>query len=178
MLAGITALGVMVLGVLYGIVIAIVLSIAVALERIVRPHDAVLGDLPDVDGWVDVVAHPAARTASGLVVFRFDAPLFFVNSERFAERVEEVLDDSPGVEDWFVLDCEGIGALDATAVDMLRQLVVSLRERQVHVVAVARANERVLATLRRGGLVEPDGDLRVYPTINAAVEAFRSRGAS
>jgi len=99
-LAVVATTGVVVLGVLYGIVIAVALSIAVALANIARPHDAVLGDMPDVDGWVDVNEYPAALTSPGLVVFRFDAPLFFVNAERFSDRVQQVLADNPGDEEW------------------------------------------------------------------------------
>lgn len=122
-LAVVATTGVVVLGVLYGIVIAVALSIAVALANIARPHDAVLGDMPDVDGWVDVNEYPAALTSPGLVVFRFDAPLFFVNAERFSDRVQQVLADNPGDEEWLVMDCEGIrrarriGGRDAGRVD-------------------------------------------------------------
>lgn len=174
-LAGVAVAGVIVLGVLYGILIAVALSIGVALAHIARPHDAVLGDMPDIDGWVDVDEYPAAVTSPGLVVFRFDAPLFFVNAERFSDRVVHVLADNPGDEEWFVMDCEGIGALDASAVEMLTDLFARLREGGLEVIAVARANELVLDRLRRADLLEPSGRVRVYPTINSAVRAFHTR---
>ncbi len=174
-LAVVATTGVVVLGVLYGIVIAVALSIAVALANIARPHDAVLGDMPDVDGWVDVNEYPAALTSPGLVVFRFDAPLFFVNAERFSDRVQQVLADNPGDEEWLVMDCEGIGALDASAVEMLGELIGHLQTAGVAVIAVARANERVLDRLRRAGLLQPTGQVHTYPTINGAVRAFHNR---
>lgn len=174
-LAVVAATGVVVLGVLYGIVIAVALSIAVALATIARPHDAVLGDMPEIDGWVDVDEYPSAVTSPGMVVFRFDAPLFFVNAERFGERVRQVLATNPGDEEWFVMDCEGIGALDSSAVDTLTELFNGLRADGVQVIAVARANEPVLHRLQRAGLVEPAGDVRSFATINAAVKAFRER---
>ena len=174
-LAVVATTAVLVLGVLYGILFAVGLSIAVALAHIARPHDAVLGDMPDIDGWVDIEEYPNAVTSPGLVVFRFDAPLFFVNAERFSDRVRQVLLDNPGTEEWFVMDCEGIGALDASALDALRELFEVLAGEGVQVIAVARANERVLHRLERAELLQPVGPLHAFPTINGAVRAFHAR---
>jgi sulfate permease, SulP family len=176
-LAVIAAMAVIVLGVLSGVLVAVGLSLLVALYRIARPHDAVLGDYPGLDGWVEVETYPEAVTEPGLLVYRFDAPLFFVNAERFRDRVELALVDNPGEEDWLVLDFEGIGALDATALDVLGELTGRLRELEVSVVAVARANDAVLARLRKADLLEPSGSLRTFPTINSAVRAYRARDA-
>ena len=172
-LAIVAALGVLVFGVLVGVLVAVILAVIVALYRIARPHDAILGDHPDADGWVDVGAYPEAVTEPGLVVFRFDAPLFFVNADRFRDRVEQVLLDNPGEEEWLVLDFEGVGALDATALDVLVEVAASAGELEVRVVGVARANDRVIARLALAELLEPRGPLRVFPTINAAVRAYR-----
>jgi MFS superfamily sulfate permease-like transporter len=147
----------------------------VALARVARPHDAVLGDAPSLDGWVEVEDYPQATTEPGLLVYRFDAPLFFVNSDRFRARVEEVLEENPGAEEWLVLDFEGVGSLDATALDGLTELVESLGPRGVAQVAVARPNHDVMARLRAAGLLEPAGPVRAFPTINSAVRAFRER---
>lgn len=174
-LAVAAVIGVIVLGVLYGIVIAVAMSIAVALARIGRPHDAVLGDLPEHDGWVDIGEYPNAVTAAGLVVFRFDAPLIFINAERFSDRIDEVLSAAPDPIDWLVIDCEGIGTLDASAVDVLQEVIASLERRHIGTVAVARTNDHVLDRMRRARLTEPGGPIRVFPTINAAVRAFGLR---
>lgn len=174
-LAVVAALGVIVLGVLVGVLVAVLLAVTVALYRIARPHDAVLGDYPGSDGWVDIGAYPEAVTEPGLVVFRFDAPLFYVNAERFRDRVEQVLMDNPGDEEWLVLDFEGVGALDATALDVLVDVATSATNGSVRVVGVARANDWVITRLRRAELLEPAGPLRVFPTINGAVTAYRQR---
>jgi len=176
-LAAVTTLGVVVFDVLVGVVVAVVLSVLAAVYHIARPHDAVLGDLAGVDGWVDVGAYPDAATEPGLVVYRFDAPLFFVNADRFRARVEQVLEENAGREEWLVLDFEGIGALDVTAADALADLLEHLEEREVEVVAVARAIGPVLGVLDRAGLLAPRGRLVPYPTINAAVRAYRDRPA-
>ena len=170
-----TAMAVIVFDVLVGVLVAVMLSIAVALYRIARPHDAVLGDYPGLDGWVDVGAYVGAQTEPGLLVYRFDAPLFFVNAERFAERVEHALAENPGTEDWLVLDFEGVGAVDATALEALYDLLQRLPQSGVQVVALARANDVVLDRLQRAGMVEPAGPLQVFPTINGAVRAYRQR---
>ena len=173
-LAVVAALVVIVVDVLTGVVVAVVLSVIIAIHRIARPHDAILGDHPDLDGWVDVGAYPGAHTEAGLVVYRFDAPLFFINAERFRERLEQSLSDHGGTTDWIVLDFEGVGALDATALDVLGELVRHLLDGGVRVVGVARTNDLVLTRLERAALVEPAGPLRVFPTINSGVRAYRA----
>ena len=173
-LAATSALAVMVFDVLYGVLIAVGLSLLVALGRIARPHDAILGDGQDLDGWVDAETHPGARTLPGLLVYRFDAPLFFANADRYRERLEQLVEENPGEEEWLVLDFEGVGEADTTAVDMLVELVAEQREAG-RVIAVARANDRVLHRLARADLLQPAGSVVVYPTINAAVRAFQSR---
>ena len=155
--------------------VAIVLSTLVAMAHVACPHDAVLGDLPGLDGWVDIDAYRQAVTEPGLLVYRFDAPLFFVNADRFCDRVEEVLADNAGDEEWLVLDFEGVGALDSTAADALAGLLVRLRATGIIHVGVARANHEVLGLLGRAELLAPVGPIVVYPTINAAVRAYRQR---
>jgi MFS superfamily sulfate permease-like transporter len=174
-LALVTATAVVVAGVLPGVAVAVGLSLALALSRLARPHDSLLGDVPGLEGWVGVDEFPEATLTEGLAVFRFDAPLMFLNIERFAARVEQALADNEGDEEWLVLDFEGVGGLDATAIEGLRDLVDRLADADVTVVAVARANDRVRAGLRTARLLAPDGPLRDFPTINSAVHAFRTR---
>ena len=173
-LAATSALAVMVFDVLIGVLIAVGLSLLVALGRIARPHDAILGDGQNLDGWVDAQTHPGARTLPGLLVYRFDAPLFFANADRYRERLEELVEENPGEEEWLVLDFEGVGEADTTAVDMLAELLDE-HQNAGRVVAIARANERVLRRLERAALLQPEGSIVVYPTINAAVRAFQGR---
>ena len=174
LLAVVAALGVIVVDILAGVLIAVALSVVVALGRTARPHDAVLGDHPALDGWVEVDTHPDARVEPGLLVYRFDAPLFFLNSERFRSRVLDTLERNPGQEDWLVLDFEGVGGLDATALDGLAELSQSLADLGLTRIAVARANAQVVSKLRRMQLLAPVGPLHNYPTINGAVRDFRA----
>ena len=173
LLAAVAALGVIVFDVLVGVLLAVTLSVLAALGRIARPHDAVLGDAPGLEGWVEVDAHPDAVREPGLLVYRFDAPLFFLNADRYRRRVLEAVEANPGDEEWLVLDFEGIGALDATALDSLAGFLEQVGATGIEVVAVARANDDVVRRLRRAQLLEPHGPLRDFATINAAVNAFR-----
>lgn len=189
-LAVVAALGVMVFDLLTGVLLAIGLSVLVTFAKITVPHDAVLVRADDLDGWVDpdllrsdlVLQPPVHKKTTRetskferLLVYRFDAPLFFANSERFRERLELMLERNPGAEDWVVLDFEGVGDVDATGLEMLALLAQDLRARDM-TVAVARANDRALDGLRRAALVGDDGFV-VFATINSAVRTYlQTRG--
>jgi sulfate permease, SulP family len=172
-----TAAGVIAFDVLIGVVVSVALSLAITVYRIARPHDSVLGNAAELDGWVDVETYPGAVLEPGLLVYRFDAPLFFTNANRYRERVATALRQQPGVERWLVLDLEGVGTIDATAVASLDGLVDDVRQEGVEVVAVARANPLALDRLRRAGLLQPQGPITVFHTINSAVRAFREGSA-
>jgi MFS superfamily sulfate permease-like transporter len=169
----VTCLAVVGVDLLLGVLVAVGLSIVLTLARVARPHDAILGEGAGLDGWIDV-DDDRATTLPGLLVYRFDAPLFFANAEWFRERVAVALDHNPGEERTVVIDLEGVGSIDATAVEHLSELVAELRADDV-VVAVARPNQRVLDTLTRSGLVDELGADAVFPTINAAVADHRRR---
>jgi len=176
LLAAVAALAVMVFDVLVGVLIALVMSVALLLRRLARPHDSVLADGVTQGGWVDARLYGLSPTHPGLLVYRFDAPLFFGNIERFRARVDEALTSNPGDETWLVLDFEGVGDIDTTALDGLRELTEALTRTGL-VVAVARANAPVTALLARSGLVVQGGvgpTLRPFPTLKAAVTAFET----
>lgn len=172
-LAAATALGVMVFDVLTGVLIAVALSAGVALWRIARPSDAVLGGASELDGWVAVDEFPDAHPLPGLLVYRFDAPLFFANADWFRQRVRKALDINPGEEEWIIFDFDGVGSIDTTAIEMLQDLVAELPGLGIDVIGIARANHPTVDRLSRAELLEPTGPIRSFPTINVAVRAFR-----
>ena len=174
-LAAVTALGVMIFDVLTGVLIAVALSAAVALWRIARPSDAVLGGASELDGWVAVDDFPTARPLPGLLVYRFDAPLFFANAEWFHQRVRQALETNPGVEEWIIIDFDGVGSIDTTAIEMLEELLGELPSLGIEVVGVARTNSTTIDRLTRAGLLAPAGPIQSFPTINRAVQRFRNR---
>jgi len=169
-LAVLTTLAVMGLDVLYGVLLAMAASILLALSRIAVPHDAVLTDSVDLDGWVDADLYGLEPGHEGLLVYRFDAPLFFVNATRFRERLYHFIDEKPGEESWVVLDFEGIGDVDASAVEMLEELAAELDARGIQV-AISRANGVAMGRLRAARLLAPEGTIRPHATILGAVRA-------
>lgn len=173
-LAAVTCLAVVGVDLLTGVLVAVGLSILLTLARAARPHDAILGDGTGLDGWI-ALDDERARPLPGLLVYRFDGPLFFANGEYYAERVRRAIAINPGEETGVVLDMEGIGSVDTTAVDHLSELLDELRADGLEV-SLARPNRRVVEVLRRGGVVG-DGGPRVFATINAAVAAHRRRTA-
>ena len=164
--------GVLVFGVLGGVVIAISLSIGVFLYRSARPHDAVLGRVPDVDGYHDVGRFLDAETVPGLLVYRFDAPPFFVNAEYLRTRVLALAGSSDRLS-WLVLNAEAWTFLDATAIDVLARLHDELAERGI-VLGFARLKGRQREIFEETGLTERIGADRFFPTVRAAVAAFES----
>ncbi len=172
----VAAAGVVVFDLLVGIGVAVALSIADLFRRVARAHDAVLGSVPGLAGLHDVDDYPEATTIPGLVVYRYDAPLFFANAEDFETRVLAVVDATAHVE-WVVLNMEANVEVDLTALDRLEELRMDLESRGV-VVALARVKQDLAVYLERTGFLERIGREHVYPTLPTALEAFRSRGAS
>ncbi len=172
-LAAVTCLAVIGVDLLTGVLVAVGLSMLLTLGRVARPHDAILGEGAGLDGWIEI-DDERAKPLSGLLVYRFDGPLFFANGDYFLERVRAAIEANPGVETSVVLDMEGIGSIDTTAVDHLEALCDELEARGI-VVSVARANTKVLALLGRAGITDRLGPERLFPTINAAVEDHRRR---
>lgn len=170
-----TVAGVLLLDILRGLLLAIGLSAVLLLARVARPHAAVLGLVPGLAGMHDVGDFAGSRTIPGLVVFRYDSPLFFANAEDFRRRALAAVDEAEdaGPVAWFLLNAEANVHVDLTALDALEDLRRELAERGV-VVALARVKQELLADLRRTGLVGRIGDDRVYPTLPTAVAAYEA----
>ena len=120
--------GVALLGVLVGIFVAILLSLGDFVRRAWRPHDAVLGREDDLKGYHDIDRHPTARLIPGLLLYRFDAPLFSANAGYFRRRVRRLVDDAANPVRWVVVAAEPITDIDTTAADTLRDLLDELRQ--------------------------------------------------
>lgn len=173
-LAVATTVAVLGFGVLYGVLVAIALSLMDTLRRIARPHDSVLGYVPGVAGMHDVDDYPDARPVPGLVVYRYDAPLFFANAENFRERALAAVEAADGPVEWFVLNAEAQVDPDLTAVDALEQLRRDLTARGI-VFAMARVKSDLRDDLVAAGFIDRVGADRIFPTLPTAVEAFRNR---
>ncbi|WP_328737504.1 SulP family inorganic anion transporter [Streptomyces bobili] len=165
--------GVLTLDILYGVLVAVGLSVAELLSRVARPHDAVLGLVPGVAGMHDVDDYPQARTIPGLLVYRYDSPLFFANAENFRHRALAAVDGQPEPVRWFVLNTEANVEVDITALDALDDLRRELDHRGI-VLALARVKQDLLDALTAYGLVDTVGGDRVFPTLPTAVAAYRT----
>jgi high affinity sulfate transporter 1 len=163
--------GVALLGVLAGIFVAILLSLADFVRRAWRPHDAVLGREDELKGYHDIDRHPSARLIPGLLLYRFDAPLFFANAGYFRRRVRRLVAEAAQPVRWVVVAAEPITDVDTTAADTLRQLLEELRQAQV-TMAFAELKGPVKDRLQRYGLFEAVGPDRFYPTVGTAVDGY------
>jgi high affinity sulfate transporter 1 len=163
--------GVALLGVLVGIFAAILLSLADFVRRAWRPHDAVLGRVDELKGYHDITRYPDARQVPGLLLYRFDAPLFFANAAYFRRRVRRLVAEATRPVRWVVVAAEPVTDVDTTAADILGQLLRELRQQQV-TLAFAELKDPVRDRLRRYGLDVAVGPDHFFPTIGTAVDAY------
>jgi MFS superfamily sulfate permease-like transporter len=162
--------GVAVLGVLPGLGIAVGVSLLNFVRRAWMPHSVELVRVDGMKGYHDVERHPEGRQVPGLLLFRFDAPLFFANADVFLERVVDLVDENKDTV-WVVVTAEPVTDVDSTAVDMLRRLHDELQRRHV-TLAFAELKGHVRDVLDRFRLVDLIGENRFYRPVGEAVKAY------
>ena len=176
LLAMVTALGVLTVGILQGVLVAVVLSLINVIYHISRPHDALLDDL-DVSGgtvYRGVTDKETTLTEPGLIVYRFDAPLVFANAAYFTERLEALIANAgPGLK-CVILDAEPISDFDSTAAEALENLDANLERLGVEL-WIARANQPLRDLLQVAGLTARLGPENLHPSVRSAVTAYRAR---
>ena len=163
--------GVAVLGAIPGIGLAIAVAIIQFLWDGWRPHSAVLGRAHGVKGYHDITRYPDARRIPGLVLFRWDAPLFFANAELFKERVLDAVAKSPTPVRWLVVAAEPVTGIDVTAGDMVADLNNALHAMGIEL-CFAELKDPVKDTLKRFGLFAQLGERYFFPTIGSAVARY------
>ena len=173
-LAILTTVAVLGFGVLGGILAATGLSILDLLRRVARPHDSVLGFVPGVAGMHDLHDYADAQPEPGLLMYRYDAPLFFANAEDFRARAMAAVDDNPEPVRWFVLNSEANVDVDLTALDAMDQLRQDLNRRGI-VFGMARVKVPLRKALEAAGLLDKIGADHIFATLPTAVHAYRSR---
>jgi high affinity sulfate transporter 1 len=166
-------LGVVLIGVLAGIAIAVALSIVSVFRHAWWPYQAVLGRVHDLPGYHDLTAYPDAEVLPGLVLFRFDAPLFFANARTFRDQIRMLASAEPAPS-WVVVAAEPITDVDTTAADMLKDLDEELNTVGVSLV-FAEMKDPVRDKIERYALTRTINPEHFFPTIDAAVSAFRQR---
>ena len=160
--------GVAVLGAIPGIGLAIGIAVIEFLWDGWRPHSAVLGRAEGVRGYHDITRYPDARQVPGLVLFRWDAPLFFANAEFFKERVLDAAAKAPAPVHWLVVAAEPVTSVDVTAADSLAELDEILHRAGIEF-CFAELKDPVKDKLKRFGLFARFGERSFFPTIGAAV---------
>jgi len=170
-LAAATTIAVLTVDVLNGILVAIGLSLADLLRRVARPHAAVQGYVPGISGMHDIEDYPEVHQVPGLVVFRYDSPLFFANADDFRHRAEWALSTAEAGTRWLLVNAEAIVQVDLTSLDAIEELRAELASRDIRL-AVARAKQELVEEFDRVGLLDRIGRAYVFPTLPTAVRAY------
>jgi high affinity sulfate transporter 1 len=163
--------GVAVLGAVPGIGLAVVIAVIEFLWDGWRPHSAILGRPEGVKGWHDITRYPDARLIPGLLLFRWDAPLFFANAELFEERILAAVQAAPTRVRQVVVTAAPVTSVDVTAADALAELDDKLAAAGIRL-RFAELKDPVKDKLRRFGLYQRFGDDGFFPTVDAAVDAY------
>ena len=165
----VASLGVIALGVLQGIVVAIFLAVLLFFRRSWWPHGAVLGRSDTVEGWHDVADLEGPTEVPGVLVYRWEAPLFFANAGAFRQQVRKLVQAREPA--WVVIQCEAITDIDVTAAEMLEQLDTELNAAGRHM-AFVELRSRLQDLMRRHGLFETLDRDHFYPSIDTALHAI------
>jgi MFS superfamily sulfate permease-like transporter len=165
-------LGVALLGVLPGIGIAVALSILNVFRRTWWPYETRLGRVEGLEGYHDIHSYPDARHLPGLVIYRFDAPLIFANAKTFRDEITKLAAADPQPR-WIVLAAEPVTDVDTTASDVLEELDEALNDRGISLV-FAELKDPVRRKIERYGLTRTIDPAHFFPTIDAAITAFRA----
>ncbi len=175
-LAIVTMLGVLVLGILQGILLAVVLSLINIIMHILRPHDALLDNV-DVNGrsvYRGINDKESVMSEPGLIIYRFDAPLVFANASFFTDRLTDLITSAGSDLKCIILDAEAISDLDSTAAEALENLDMNLEKIGIEL-WIARANEPLRKLLKVTGLTKRLGRENFYPSVRAAVSAYHEQ---
>jgi high affinity sulfate transporter 1 len=171
-LALVALLGVALVGVLQGIVIAVVISIFQLFEKAWRPYTAVLGKPEGIAGYHDIEHFPDAVQIPGLLMIRWDASIFFANASLFRKKLQVLIAQTEPKPVWIVIAAESINEIDTTAGDMLVDLDKELNAAGTHLV-FAELKRHIVEKVERYGLMETLDRRHFFPTIDVAVEAFQ-----
>ncbi len=173
-LALVAFLAVTLFGALPGIGVAVGLSLLEFIRHAWRPYDAVLGRVTNYKGYHDIGRHPEARLVPGLILYRWDAPLFFANADLFREHVLEIVDHAPPPVRWLAVASEPMTDIDTTAADMLDELITELARSGVEL-HFAELKGHVKDRLRTYGLFDRLGGDCFHPTVGSVVKAYLAR---
>ena len=172
--AMVAMLGVMTVGVLAGVIVAIGLALLRLIMLASKPHDAVLGIVRGKSGFINIAEHADAQHVPGVLIYRFDSGLVFFNSDYFANRVRQVVRDAQHRPTTFILNAEAMPMLDTTGADILASVHAEL-EKQGITLFIARSKGWFRETLEKSGLADRVGRDRIFSTLQEAIEAHAKK---
>ena len=170
-----TTIGVLLVGVLPGIVIAVALAVIRLLALASRPGDTILGEISGEDGYHDVSGRADAKTVPGLLIYRFDASPLFINSDYFKQRIRAAVAEAATRPRWLLYSAEAANMLDFTGAEAMDQIRRELADDGI-TFTIARSRGRFDAMLRRSGLADRIGAEHLFPSVRIGVLAFIERG--
>jgi SulP family sulfate permease len=162
--------GVLVLGILEGLILAMCLTLVALLKKVSAPMDSVLGRLPGTQTFVDLAIYPKAESVEGVLIFRPNGVLIFANANRFSTRLRAAMKNAPGPIREVILNFEASPEIDVTVLDVLEQLRTDLSERGIGL-ALAKISNPVRELLDRSGFLERLGERNVFWAVDSAVDA-------
>ncbi len=171
-----TFVATLVLGIIQGILIGMVLSLILVIYNSAYPHVAVLGRIPGTTFYRNVRRFQNAEIHEGILVLRFDAPLYFANAEFFRDQIKKLEKQAEGALELLILNAESIHSIDSSASRMLRQLIGELREKEIDV-AVAGAIGPVRDVLHKNGMMEYIGQDHFFPQVHEAIDHLAGQKA-
>ncbi len=166
--------GVLVLGILEGVALGVVLSLALLIRRVSRPSASVLGRLPGTDAYRDITIHPEAETLPGMLIYRFDAPIIFPNASYFMAEVRRLIAEATVPVREVLVAAHQINQLDSTGADQLARLQAELEAKEIRL-SIAEMKSGLQQAMHRTGLVEKIGSDHCYESIEEGVRAFSER---
>jgi MFS superfamily sulfate permease-like transporter len=172
--AMVALLGVLALGILPGVALGVVLSLAVLIRRVSRPSASVLGRLPGTDAYRDITIHPEAETLPGMLIYRFDAPIIFPNAAYFVAEVRRRIAEEKEPVREVLIAAQQINQLDSTGADQLARLAAELQEKEI-TFSFAEMKSGLREAMRRTGLDERIGSNHCYESIEDGVQVFLER---
>nr|WP_319539605.1 sulfate permease [uncultured Methanospirillum sp.] len=169
-----TLVGVLVFGLIQGVALAVGFSLLEFIKRIYRPHTSILGICEGVDGFHAVSSDGEQFFFPGLLIYRFDAPLFFANAAFFVSDINQAIERSEEPVTYLLLDATAILDFDSTAADAFREMYLDLKEQGI-TIGIAGANGVLLEMLERAGLDEMIGKTHMFPTIRTGLISFAEK---
>lgn len=163
--------GVALVGVIEGIFLAVGVALGAFIWRAWRPYDAILGRVDGLKGYHDITRYPHAKRIPGLILFRWDAPLFFANASTFRDHVMEAVEKAPSKVNWVVIAAEPVTDIDTTAADVLLELDKDLQDRGIEI-CFAEMKDRVKDHLKRYEAYQTLGAHNFFPTLGQAVDKY------